>query len=114
MKKLTPLFVLLFFFSCSEQNDKPTIKTLLLEQLRNSHTEKNWYVPLHIAIEELTSEQANWKDSTQNHSICELVSHLIFWNERILIAFHGDTPLTSMTIIRRHFRNIAKTTGMPR
>ena len=92
MKKLTLLFVLLCFFSCSEQNDKPTIKTLLLEQLRNSHTEKDWYVPLHIAIEELTSEQAHWKDSTQNHSICELVSHLIFWNERILIAFNGDNP----------------------
>jgi len=49
-------------------------------------------VPLNFAIQGLTSEQANWKDSTDNHSICQLVSHLTFWNERILIAFQGNTP----------------------
>jgi uncharacterized damage-inducible protein DinB len=46
---------------------------------------------LGIAIEGLTEEQAHWKDSLDNHSIKELVSHLAFWNERILIAFQGDS-----------------------
>lgn len=92
MRILTLIFVLLFFFSCSEQKDNPSVKTLLLEQLRNSHTEKDWYVPLNIALQGLTPDQANWMDSTQNHSICQLVSHLIFWNKRILIAFQGNTP----------------------
>ena len=77
---------------CSSKTDNPTVKSLLLEQLRNTHTNKDWYVPTNIAVEGLTTDQANWKDSTSNHSINELVSHLVFWNERILIAFHGDTP----------------------
>ena len=72
--------------------DNPEVKQLLLEQLRNSHSEKDWYVPLTFAVDSLTSEQAHWKDSTENHSICQLVSHLTFWNERVLIAFNGDTP----------------------
>lgn len=92
MRVLIPLFVLFFFFSCIDTKDKPTVKKLLLEQLRNSHTEKDWYVPLNNAVKGLTSEQANWMDSTENHSICQLVSHLTFWNERILIAFQGNKP----------------------
>ena len=47
----------------------------------------DWTVP-----EEWNIHDAYVKDSTGNHSIGELVSHLIFWNERILIAFHGDSP----------------------
>ena len=87
-------FVALGFLSlgCSKESDTPTLKSILLEQLRNTHTNKDWYVPSKIAIEGLTAEQANLKDSTDNHSIGELVSHLIFWNERILIAFQGNTP----------------------
>jgi DinB superfamily len=92
MRALIPLFVLSFFFSCTDTNDKLSVKKILLEQLRNSHTDKDWYVPLNFAVQGLTSEQANWKDSTDNHSICQLVSHLTFWNERILIAFQGNTP----------------------
>ena len=92
MRVLIPLFVLCFFFSCTDNKDKPSVRALLLEQLRNSHTDKDWYVPLNFALQGLTAEQANWKDSTENHSICQLVSHLTFWNERILIAFQGNTP----------------------
>ncbi len=92
MKIWTILIALLLYSSCSQVKDKPTVRTILLEQLRNSHTNKDWYVPLNIALEGLTSEQAQSMDSTKNHSICQLASHLIFWNERILIAFEGNTP----------------------
>jgi len=89
------LFFLLL--GCSKKNNDPTRRSILLEQLRNSHTNKNWFVPTKIAIEGLTAEQVNLKDSSGNHSIGELVSHLIFWNDRILIAFNGSTP--------QHFNN---------
>jgi hypothetical protein len=67
----------------------PSVKAIVLEQLKSSHDNKNWYAPMNSAVEGLTAEQANWKDSTANHSIGQLVSHLIFWNERSLIAFQG-------------------------
>ncbi|MFD2937375.1 DinB family protein [Spirosoma flavum] len=75
--------------SCSKKVHT-SAKSILLEQLRNTHTNEDWYVPLKTATQGLTAEQANWKDSTDNHSIGELVSHLIFWNERILAAFQGN------------------------
>ena len=71
---------------------EPTIQSLLVEQLKKSHSAPDWYVPLNSALNGLTAEQAHWSDSTDNHSICQLVSHIIFWNERVLIAFQGDTP----------------------
>ncbi len=86
------IFLVLLMSSCAKQDNTPTLKSILLEQLKNTHTNKDWYVPTKLAVDGLTAEQANVKDSTGNHSIGELVSHLIFWNERILIAFHGDTP----------------------
>ena len=67
------------------------MKPLLLEQLKNSHTHQDWFVPTKLAIEGLSHEQATWKDSTDNHSIFELVSHMIFWHGRVLHAFKGDS-----------------------
>jgi hypothetical protein len=75
------------------QNDKaPTLKSILLEQLRTTHDKEDWFVPANIAIEGLTPEQANWKDSTENHSIAQLATHLIFWNEQVLAKFKGEKP----------------------
>lgn len=68
----------------------PSIKSILLEQLKNTHTNQNWFVPLKQATQGLTADQANWKDTTDNHSIGQLVSHLIFYNERVLNAFQGN------------------------
>jgi len=79
-----------FFLSCSEKEDNSELKPLLIEQLKNSHTDQNWFVPIKIAIKGLSAEQSNWKDSTENHSIGELVSHLTFWCEMNLKAFKGE------------------------
>jgi uncharacterized damage-inducible protein DinB len=79
--------------ACSVKTENPTVKEILIDQLKNTYTNKDWFVPVNVAVEGLTSAQANWKDSTGNHSIAELVSHLVFWNERILIGFDGnETP----------------------
>jgi hypothetical protein len=67
-----------------------TIKSILLEQLKKTHSEKDWFAPVNIAIEGMTAQQAMWKDNSGNHSVAELTSHLIFWNERNLLKFKGQ------------------------
>ena len=92
MKKeiLIVLPLIAFILGCSEKIDKSAIKPVLMEQLKNTHSEQNWFVPTKIAIQGLSAEQSNWKDSTENHSIAELVSHLSFWNGMNLRAFKGE------------------------
>lgn len=70
----------------------PTLKSILLEQLKTTHTIKDWFVPVDSAIADLTPAQANWTDGKGNHSIAQLTSHLIFWDERTLQQFNGETP----------------------
>ncbi len=93
MKRLLVILVL----SCSihgyAQSQKPaTLKSILLEQLRTTHNEKDWFVPPNIAVQGLTAEQANWTDGKGNHSIGQLTYHLLFWNQRALAAFNGQKP----------------------
>ncbi len=112
MKQL--LFILLVAFttvSLSAQKDTaPTLKSILLEQLKTTHNKQDWFVPPVLAVQGLTAEQANWKDSSENHSIAQLTTHLIFWDKQSLDkfkgakqdAFNGDnketfTPVTEAT-----------------
>jgi hypothetical protein len=83
------------FFVCASyaQNDStPTLKSILLEQLQTTHNIKDWFVPPTIAIAGLTAAQANWKDSSGNHSIAQLATHLIFWDKQTLDKFQGIKP----------------------
>ena len=90
------IFLALLLLSCSivhsQQNPAPTLKSILLEQLHTTHNVKDWFVPVNIAIEGLTPEQASWKDSSGNHSIGMLANHLIFWNLQQLDKFNGKKP----------------------
>lgn len=70
----------------------PTLKSILLAQLKSTHTQEEWFVPFNVAVQGLTAEQANWKDQTENHSIAQLVNHLIFWNQQYLAKFKGEKP----------------------
>jgi ketosteroid isomerase-like protein len=67
-----------------------TIQSVLLRQLKTTHTEKDWFVPANIAVEGLTAKQAMWKDGSGNHSVGQLATHLIFWNERLLKSFRNE------------------------
>ncbi|WP_047152501.1 DinB family protein [Aneurinibacillus tyrosinisolvens] len=62
------------------------LKAVLLEQMVACHEQKNWFVPLNVAIDGLSAEQAAWKTGDSN-SIWQIVNHLIFWNERYLNLF---------------------------
>lgn len=91
MKKfLTIVGLGLIIISCSERNNRTNVKSFLVQQLKNTHTNEEWFVPTKKAIQGLTLEQSNWKDSTENHSIGELVSHLNFWNKMNLKVFKGE------------------------
>ena len=76
----------------AQSSTAPTLKSILLEQLRTTHNVKDWFVPANIAVEGLTAEQASWKDSSGNHSIAQLATHLIFWNQQSLAKFKGEKP----------------------
>lgn len=90
---LSLFFAFLAYASYAQKNDSiPTLKSVLLEQLQTTHNVKDWFVPPTIAVAGLTAEQANWKDSSENHSIAQLTTHLIFWNKQLLDKFEGIKP----------------------
>jgi uncharacterized damage-inducible protein DinB len=75
------------------QNQHPTsLRRILVEQLRTTHRVKDWYVPVMVAVDGLTPEQATWTDGKGNHSVGQLTYHLLFWDRRALEQFKGDNP----------------------
>ena len=68
----------------------PTLKSILLEQLRSTHNKAEWFVPANTAVEGLTAEQATWTDGKGNHSVGQLVNHIIFWDRRVLQKFKAE------------------------
>jgi hypothetical protein len=73
----------------------PTLKSILLAQLRSTHNKAEWFVPINTAVAGLTPEQAKWipkSEGTHNpapadHSIGMLTYHLLFWNTQALARF---------------------------
>src|SRR6478735_3219876 len=92
--KYTLLFIFSFVvYSSFAQNDSVvSLRSILLEQLKTTHNVKDWFVPPTLAVAGLTAEQANRKDSSDNHSIAQLTTHLIFWNKQSLDKFNGKQP----------------------
>ena len=78
--KVTLIAILLSvsLFASAESKPPATLKGILLEQLRTTHNQKDWFVPANIAVEGLTAEQAKWTDGKGNHSIGQLTVHLTF------------------------------------
>ncbi|WP_223587888.1 DinB family protein [Neobacillus bataviensis] len=62
-------------------------KDVILEQFLLSHNKNGWFVSFQSAAAGLTDEQAVWKGEKSENSILEIVSHLVFWNERYLNRF---------------------------
>jgi DinB superfamily len=87
MKKF--LMILFSAASCMAVAQQSTTKTVLLDQLKSTHNVKNWFVPVNVAVEGLTAEQAAWKDKG-GHSAGQLTYHMLFWNARQLKDFKGE------------------------
>ena len=79
------------------QQPKPeaNLKSILLQELRETHNEKNWFVSEKEAVAGLTGEQAAWSDG-KNHSVGQLVQHLNYWNSANLARLkHQPAPKTT-------------------
>nr|WP_263327600.1 DinB family protein [Neobacillus sp. Marseille-Q6967] len=59
-------------------------KDVILEQFLLCHRKNGWFVSFQSAVNGLTPEQALWKNTDSENSIWEIISHLVFWNERYL------------------------------
>lgn len=87
------LLTLLLASPAFAQDQKPaTLRSILLEQLKTTHNNNDWFVSPSKAVEGLTAEQASWTDGKGNHSIGQLAYHLVFWNSRSLATFKGESP----------------------
>ena len=52
----------------------PTLKSILLSQLKTTHNQQDWFVPASKSVVGLTAQQAAWKEGNNaNHSISQLV-----------------------------------------
>jgi len=87
------LVVSLLASAAAAQDQKATdLRSILLEQLRTTHSQSDWFVCANVAVEGVTAEQANWTDGKGNHSIGQLTYHLLFWDRRSLAKFNGQDP----------------------
>jgi hypothetical protein len=71
------------------QPQPTTLRSLLLHELRTTHTKAEWFVPINTAVEGLTAEQANWRPPNGGHSAGQLACHLLFWDRRNLSNLQG-------------------------
>jgi uncharacterized damage-inducible protein DinB len=73
-------------------NTKPpaTLRSILLDQLKSTHTKSDWFVCADVAVAGLTPEQASWTDGKGNHSVGQLVYHIWYWNSRNLANIKGE------------------------
>lgn len=93
MKRMPIFLLLLVAFPIHAQNKKPTtLREVLLSELKSTHTSEEWFVPANIAVKGLTPEQASWSDGKGNHSVGQLVHHLVYWNRQNLARLTGETP----------------------
>jgi uncharacterized damage-inducible protein DinB len=92
MKRLFLMFLLVTIAipALGQEQKTPTLKSILLDQLRSTHNTSDWFVCADVAVAGLTAEQASWTDGKGNHSVGQLVNHLAFWNERQLEKLTGQ------------------------
>jgi len=93
MKTLIVFLLLTMPALLQAEDQAPTnLRGVLLEQLRTTHNNKDWFVDANTAVAGLTAEQASWVDGKGNHSVGQLAHHLIYWNRQTLAKFKGETP----------------------
>jgi len=51
-----------------QKKPAPTLKSILLDQLKSTHTNSDWFVCADVAVAGLTPEQARWTDGKTPHA----------------------------------------------
>lgn len=79
-------------FGQARKQPPTTLRGILLEQLKTSHDQEDWFVPAKVAVAGLTAEQAMWSPGHGGHSVGQLAYHLWYWDSRALDNFKGVKP----------------------
>jgi uncharacterized damage-inducible protein DinB len=58
--------------------------------LRTTHNQEDWFVPVSVAVDGLTADQAKWSPGKGNHSVGQLAYHIWYWDQRALNDFNGE------------------------
>jgi uncharacterized damage-inducible protein DinB len=92
MRKMALLLLFALPLAGYPQTQKPptTLRGVLLEQLRTTHSQEDWFVPASVAVQGLTADQAKWSPGKGNHSVGQLAYHLWYWDARSLQQFKGE------------------------
>jgi DinB superfamily len=72
------------------QQPPATLRTILLHELHTTHNQEEWFVPISVAVDGLTAQQASWQPPAGAHSAGQLTYHLLFWNRRNLQRLKGE------------------------
>ena len=86
------LFLCLSMGAYAQTKSPTDLRGVLQEQLQTVHNKKDWFVPINVAVDGVTADQANWTDGKGNHSVGQLTYHILFWNRRALADFKGENP----------------------
>lgn len=78
------------------------LRALLISDLRSTHNQPEWFLPLSTSVGGLTPEQAKWIPSNSagkvnpnaNHSVGMIANHILFWDRNALAQMKGE-PTTS-------------------
>lgn len=92
MKRVALLLLLASPFVLAQNQKKPPtdLRGILLESLRTTHNQEDWFVPASVAVDGLTADQAKWKPVSKGaHSVGQLAYHIWYWDARALNDFKG-------------------------
>jgi uncharacterized damage-inducible protein DinB len=64
-------------------------KSILNEQFEACIDQSAWFASAKSAVENLSAEDAVWKAGDEIHSVCEIITHLNFYNRKHLQRFKG-------------------------
>ena len=95
MKRVVALLVFALPLAAMGQAKKPPtdLRGVLMEQLRTTNSAEDWFVPVSIAVDGVTAEQAQWKPAGKDaHSVGQLAYHIWYWDSRALQQFKGEKP----------------------
>ena len=117
MKRI--LFLLLLaapFHTFGQEKPKTpaTLKSILLEQLRTTHNVEDWFVPVNIALQGVTADQAKWTPGPGDHSVGQLANHLLFWNTHDLASSKARRLRSSTATTTRPSTTLTRSNGTKR
>jgi hypothetical protein len=94
MRKLAVVLAMALPLCAAAQEKKEAphdLRGVLLDQLKTTHDQADWFVPVSAAVEGMTAEQAQWKpQGKEAHSVGQLAYHIWYWDNRALARMKGE------------------------